>query len=267
MAPPPMKKQKRVVVLSSEDESTMGQKLSTARLQVHTTVEKSGKKDNQVRSHSHALPTRSKNEVKMVKQHKTTADRSLRSRPASSTRNSKDKPTTLSKEQKECRPGSLYNFLNTVTQSQRIGTRSDASISKIGNVEDDVIQDDSLDEGSRSWSPGRKSKQDAIGRGKRLRRSFSSNRTEVCKEIHPNASQRFSKAIKRGERTQFTTTRGKIDSRPWAEKYAPNGLDELAVHKRKITDVQRWLDETLTGRHGKVGALIVESSFYDVNTY
>ncbi|KAG5955414.1 hypothetical protein E4U58_007099 [Claviceps cyperi] len=38
------------------------------------------------------------------------------------------------------------------------------------------------------------------------------------------------------------------ESRPWSERFGPRNLDELAVHKRKIIDVRRWLDHVMTGR-------------------
>jgi cell cycle checkpoint protein len=38
------------------------------------------------------------------------------------------------------------------------------------------------------------------------------------------------------------------DARPWSERFAPVNLDELAVHKRKVQDVRRWLDEVFAGR-------------------
>jgi cell cycle checkpoint protein len=38
------------------------------------------------------------------------------------------------------------------------------------------------------------------------------------------------------------------DARPWSERFAPVSLDELAVHKRKVQDVRRWLDEVFAGR-------------------
>ncbi|KAL4947433.1 Rad17 cell cycle checkpoint protein-domain-containing protein [Aspergillus filifer] len=38
---------------------------------------------------------------------------------------------------------------------------------------------------------------------------------------------------------------------PWAQKYAPRTLEELAVHKRKVQDVEHWLDDTLAGKSQK----------------
>lgn len=43
------------------------------------------------------------------------------------------------------------------------------------------------------------------------------------------------------------------DTRPWAEKYAPQNLEELAVHKRKVADVRYWLETALSGQTHKVG--------------
>ncbi|KAI0021319.1 Rad17 cell cycle checkpoint protein-domain-containing protein [Xylariomycetidae sp. FL0641] len=38
------------------------------------------------------------------------------------------------------------------------------------------------------------------------------------------------------------------DQRPWSERFAPVTLDELAVHKKKVTDVKRWLEDVIAGR-------------------
>ena len=38
------------------------------------------------------------------------------------------------------------------------------------------------------------------------------------------------------------------DQRPWSERFGPKNLDELVVHKRKVADVRRWLDDVMAGR-------------------
>ncbi|KAL7819996.1 cell cycle checkpoint protein RAD17 [Trichoderma gracile] len=38
------------------------------------------------------------------------------------------------------------------------------------------------------------------------------------------------------------------DLRPWSERFGPRNLDELAVHKKKVTDVRRWLEDVMGGR-------------------
>ncbi|KAI3332270.1 Rad17 cell cycle checkpoint protein [Xylariaceae sp. AK1471] len=38
------------------------------------------------------------------------------------------------------------------------------------------------------------------------------------------------------------------EQRPWSERFGPVNLDELAVHKKKVTDVRRWLEDVTAGR-------------------
>ncbi len=39
---------------------------------------------------------------------------------------------------------------------------------------------------------------------------------------------------------------------PWAQRYAPRTLEELAVHKKKVSDVEQWLNNAFTGKSRKV---------------
>lgn len=45
----------------------------------------------------------------------------------------------------------------------------------------------------------------------------------------------------------------RAERRPWAERYAPLDTDELAVHKRKVTDVRNWLAGVFAGSNRRVG--------------
>lgn len=45
---------------------------------------------------------------------------------------------------------------------------------------------------------------------------------------------------------------GELDRRPWAQRFAPANLDELAVHKKKVSDVQHWLEDAFAGRRSEV---------------
>ncbi|KAK1964319.1 Rad17 cell cycle checkpoint protein [Colletotrichum sublineola] len=38
------------------------------------------------------------------------------------------------------------------------------------------------------------------------------------------------------------------DLRPWSERFGPLNLEELAVHKRKVADVRKWLEDVVCGR-------------------
>jgi cell cycle checkpoint protein len=42
------------------------------------------------------------------------------------------------------------------------------------------------------------------------------------------------------------------DRRPWAQRFAPANLGELAVHKKKVSDVQHWLEDAFAGRRSEV---------------
>jgi cell cycle checkpoint protein len=42
-----------------------------------------------------------------------------------------------------------------------------------------------------------------------------------------------------------------VDSRPWFEKYGPVSVDELAVHKKKVSDVRTWVLDVFNGRSRK----------------
>ncbi|KAI1150505.1 cell cycle checkpoint protein RAD17 [Nemania diffusa] len=39
-----------------------------------------------------------------------------------------------------------------------------------------------------------------------------------------------------------------IEQRPWSERFGPTNLDELVVHKKKVADVRRWLEDVMAGR-------------------
>ncbi|KAJ5129187.1 uncharacterized protein N7515_005226 [Penicillium bovifimosum] len=41
------------------------------------------------------------------------------------------------------------------------------------------------------------------------------------------------------------------DRRPWAQRFAPASLGELAVHKKKVSDVQHWLEGAFAGRRSE----------------
>ncbi|KAI1476377.1 Rad17 cell cycle checkpoint protein-domain-containing protein [Daldinia eschscholtzii] len=38
------------------------------------------------------------------------------------------------------------------------------------------------------------------------------------------------------------------EQRPWSERFGPTNLGELAVHKKKVADVRRWLEDVMAGR-------------------
>ncbi|KAL2869403.1 putative cell cycle checkpoint protein Rad17 [Aspergillus lucknowensis] len=67
-----------------------------------------------------------------------------------------------------------------------------------------------------------------------------------------STTNRFLSPSKSPPRTRFPSTSSSDKGNlPWAQRYAPINLEELAVHKRKVHDVEQWLDDALAGRAQK----------------
>lgn len=67
--------------------------------------------------------------------------------------------------------------------------------------------------------------------------------TQLTSGETPSASQKFLRPPK-----PVQPIPPKDDSRPWSERFGPRNLEELAVHKKKVTDVRRWLQDVMSGR-------------------
>ncbi|KAK6609523.1 Rad17 cell cycle checkpoint protein [Botrytis cinerea] len=61
----------------------------------------------------------------------------------------------------------------------------------------------------------------------------------------PSASQRF---VRPSQASTIEHMVEEEDIRPWAERFGPNNLEELGVHKKKVMDVRTWLDNVIGGR-------------------
>ena len=64
---------------------------------------------------------------------------------------------------------------------------------------------------------------------------------QVAPSSAPSSSQRF---LKPTRSTDLSSNEG----RPWSERFGPRNLDELAVHKKKVSDVRRWIEDVIVGR-------------------
>ncbi|RMJ10593.1 hypothetical protein CDV36_009756 [Fusarium kuroshium] len=73
---------------------------------------------------------------------------------------------------------------------------------------------------------------------KRIRGSSQTTLSEA-----PSASQKFLRPPKPEHRPAADD-----DLRPWSERFGPKNLEELAVHKKKVSDVRRWLEDVMAGR-------------------
>ena len=70
-----------------------------------------------------------------------------------------------------------------------------------------------------------------------------------------NGSKRF-KALNKGAGTHTVKNQAEYDSgndrRPWTDRYGPSTLEELVVHKKKVSDIREWLESVMKGQKRKV---------------
>lgn len=70
----------------------------------------------------------------------------------------------------------------------------------------------------------------------------------------PKGSQKFLRTATGARGTpppSQPVRRAPVDGRPWTDKFGPLSLDELAVHKKKVSDVRAWLEDVYHGRQRK----------------
>lgn len=140
-------------------------------------------------------------------------------------------------------PGQQSSQQQSVRASERSVRAIDAEI--------EAIHDDSSDGTSAKESSSLAlSKGSSTALAMRKRKFHHSVSSQQDTEPSPAASQKFRKANSGDKLTSFTSLHN--DKQPWTEQFAPKDLSELAVHKRKVTDVRNWLDTTFKGRRQKV---------------
>lgn len=144
---------------------------------------------------------------------------------------------------------SLHSFFSKVADEQRWQRRSfTPEVESQSTLVDDDIVDDCVENKEVEMPVPNHQPQTAARR-----------KSSVSSTSQPNSatsSQRFRKptALIRtasAPRPIPDSIDPDHDYRPWAERYAPNSLDEIAVHKKKVADVQRWLADSLAGRSSK----------------
>jgi cell cycle checkpoint protein len=144
---------------------------------------------------------------------------------------------------------SLHTFFGKATEEQRWNRKTDIPDDEIedGEFGDAIIDDDSLDEGLLELVDGKSSTKSILDR----RKAFTSapNGFKGSQNEAPPLSQRFVKpAIPQRKDVQPTNIPlAEETQRPWSDRYCPANLEELAVHKKKVADVQNWLADVLSG--------------------
>ena len=249
MAPRPAKKQKRLIVLSSDEASEGNDDLSITEDVSNREGKYVSRSVSGYQNGSYSLPSRRKvMEVRAQEsQRLNTLDRSTKPPLGNPPKKLRANPRAV---QTVPTKGSLYSFFNSATQTQKDSTKLDAV--RLDTQEEDIIQDDSPDEGRGELLRDRKVEDQTAKSSQLSGRYSSSNESSISKDHHSDASQRFGKRFRNEELVQSNSVTEKRDWRPWSERFAPSGLDELAVHKKKVLDVRRWLETAFKGKSHKV---------------
>jgi cell cycle checkpoint protein len=242
MAAPPAKRQRRLTLLASDDEDTgplgAGKEkvLPTRSLGRHQTRA--------------SLPKASPKKSPKSKSSGKTPATKLGNQQSSQ---SPSKNNGLTKVQKPAASKSIQSFFNKKTEQQRVGGAEASPIiledSGGDEIKDDYISDDISD---GELLKGINSANDDQSQGTK-KRPLSGARQDPA-SLQQSSSQRFRNDIKQSGITHGKTrNQSREDQRPWAERYGPINLEELAVHKKKVADVKDWLEGVFEHRLKQVG--------------
>lgn len=157
---------------------------------------------------------------------------------------SPEKKKGKGKVEEKVKSGNLFTFFTKQAQRQQTegGPSTAASKPKISSQrsksfeieDDDVISDD-------DWVGGKAQSASMVGQAAR-KRSRGNDALKNGDGDIPSMSQKFLKPKLPAE------IKNEDDLRPWAERFGPTSLDELAVHKKKVADVRAWLEDVIQGR-------------------
>ncbi|KAI9848495.1 MAG: Cell cycle checkpoint protein rad17 [Thelocarpon superellum] len=126
---------------------------------------------------------------------------------------------------------SIATFFAAAAHSTLSTGPSTSVLDEPDEPDEDLIQDDSLDDDLPSTQ---------AGHGSSLRRKIPSDVIQMSRRFKAPPG-----SVTPGE--EPGTRLQELDRRPWAEKYGPTSLEELAVHRKKVADVRAWLQDGLRG--------------------
>lgn len=148
---------------------------------------------------------------------------------------SPEKPRAKGRPTEKGKSQSLYTFFSTQVQKQQ--TQS-ARLTGERNREVLVEDDEEIsDEDEVPESKAKISSSFAAAAAKRTRDVMEGGVSVI------SGSQRFMRPP-----APVQANKKEENSRPWADRFAPTDLEELAVHKKKVSDVRGWLDAVMGGK-------------------
>ncbi|KAL2003305.1 hypothetical protein VTN02DRAFT_4318 [Thermoascus thermophilus] len=275
MAAPPAKRQRRMVVLSSDDEAeaqTDDEINAASKTLPGRTAQPKGSERGALMLTRNQTASKPRASLSLPSRSKSRASRASADTPHNTGTGRGQRTPSLSPEGRKKRrkisddastSTSLYSFFPRATEEQRWSTLKvetrpvpEQKPEAFEDI-DDLIEDDydSYDEiFSQHIACGEANIQDGSVSTPDRRKSALRPSKVVVKPSKPvSSAKRFlmpasPDPTRQDQRVKTASGSTKDDQRPWAERYAPSELDELAVHKKKVADVQSWLTEVFMGR-------------------
>ena len=244
----PSKRQRGPVVLSSDDDGNAI--ASQAELKVSKVKSRSKSKSIKDTT-THVLPTRPRANTRST----AAESRKPTSTQASPTSSPKGRTLKRSRPQRIDDRRSLYAFFDNIDRAQPSQDEPQHERALREVEEDDLIEDDSYDEGFGKLPTRLTATRAVLDRRKRhLVKTQSRPASEPVGKI-PSACQKFKisqkDTLQQPLKNSLAASSGLYLS-PWTERYCPQGLDELVVHKKKVNDVHSWLENFRKGQGQKV---------------
>ncbi|KAH6670635.1 Rad17 cell cycle checkpoint protein-domain-containing protein [Halenospora varia] len=162
---------------------------------------------------------------------------------------SPEKRKGKAKTEDKVKSGDIFTFFTKQAQKQKDeaagnGAIPKPNIPKESSMDDyDMISDDDMVLGDDTFD-NKAPPSSMVGLAARKRARGTEGLANGNNNL-PSMSQMFKKPAKP---TAPAKIMNEDDLRPWAERFSPINLDELAVHKRKVADVRGWLEEVMNGR-------------------
>ena len=262
MASPPAKRQRRSRAVFSDDED---EELGTLRQPLTADPANSFGTSNPIQSTFTQKSTQavaSKSKSKPSTNASKTTPRKAAPKPRATPSPNKAKKPSKSKPKEEDSK-SLHSFFGRASEEQRWNRKVDTPVEEVENGEngDAIEDDDSLDEAFLGLTEDHNDTKLVLDRRKEGTYSIK-NELHATQPSFPVPTQKFVKPPIPSIKQVFGQPKPDQEAneelhRPWADKYGPINLDELAVHKKKVADVQKWLGDVLYGRNPSVCALQV----------
>ncbi|KAF9879126.1 cell cycle checkpoint protein rad17 [Colletotrichum karsti] len=235
---PPAKRRRRNVVVESDDEVDEKPKTNTLANYLFSSPDSKSASRNATDSPSPtktrsraAEPKKSAPAPNVLQARNGQSNKATKS-PSTSPEKPKAKGQKRVKIEEKGRNGDLKTLFSKQAQRTTARPTSSSRTIPLDDIVSDPISDDDFADQKASTSS-------IVGQNARKR--FRDNTPTSTASF--GSSQKFLKPARPTAPVAFDD-----DLRPWSERFGPVNLDELAVHKRKVADVRKWLDDVVGGR-------------------